>query len=142
MPDNLFNLDINPPNYGPPNMAAQLYSMLRGIPQAYQEGAKSAYERGQMARTEALQAPIDADLNTPEGIQSGLRELIRRGGGEYLEKLAPYLTQVQADRSLAQGPPGGPDLSPTADTNQYRQRHQTEKTSGGCQGPHWHRRLW
>jgi hypothetical protein len=114
---------------GPPNLADALYKMIRGIPQAYQEGAEGAYKRGQMARTEALQAPLDVDLDTPEGINAGIQEMIRRGGGDLFEKMVPYLTGVQADRRLAQGPPEGGRAPAPATT------HQTPEMLRGQQPP-------
>lgn len=112
---------------GPPNLADALYKMIRGIPQAYQEGAEGSFKRGQMARVEDLQKPLDVDLNTQEGINAGIREMIRRGGGEYFEKMVPYLTGVQADRSLAEGPPEGRS-APATD-------HQTPEKLKGEQPP-------
>ena len=31
------------PKYGPPNMAAELYNMIRGVPKAYQEGKANEF---------------------------------------------------------------------------------------------------
>jgi hypothetical protein len=46
------NIDIDPPKYGPPNMADQLYKMIRGIPQAYQEGVENKYKTQALERAD------------------------------------------------------------------------------------------
>ena len=81
--------------YGPPNMAAELYKMISGLPDAYQEGVEQKFKRGQMARTEELQKPIDTT-----DLASGLKEYIRRAGGEGFEKLYPALQGQQSNEAI------------------------------------------
>jgi hypothetical protein len=45
-------------DFRPPNMATQLYAMLSGLPDPVSGGVEQKFKRGQMAHTEALQAPI------------------------------------------------------------------------------------
>src|SRR6516165_2956884 len=78
---------------GPPNMAAELYRMVRGIPEAYQQGAEGAFKRGQYARTEELQKPILGPDGKPETDPEAIaRELARRDPTKALEYPLTALT--------------------------------------------------
>jgi hypothetical protein len=77
-----YMVDPQTTGFGPPNMAAQLYGMIRGIPQAYQEGAENQFKRGQMARTEELQKPVVDENGQPVSDYNKLLEVfLQKSGG-------------------------------------------------------------
>jgi hypothetical protein len=102
------NIDITPPKYGPGDFSAELYKMIRGIPQAYEEGSKAAFERGQRARTEELQKPIDPNINYAGAI--GM--ILQKEGIPGLEKVAPTMGALEAYRAAY--PPRQPGAQPSA----------------------------
>jgi hypothetical protein len=96
-----FDIDITPPKYGPGDFSKQLYDMIRGVPAAYQEGAEGAFKRGQYARTEELQKPINfIGADGKPDLAAGLQEYIKRAGGEGFEKLYPALQGQQSNEAL------------------------------------------
>lgn len=94
---------------GPPNLVAPIYAMIAGIPKAYNEGAKAAYERGQYRRIEELQKPFDA----PD-FATGMQQYLHLMGAEGFEKMAP--TQFKLDY-LRQQPPTAPSPYSAGDIN-------------------------
>ena len=38
-----YQVDLDPPQYGPKNLATELYNMIRGVPKAYQEGKANEF---------------------------------------------------------------------------------------------------
>lgn len=38
-----YQVDLDPPQYGPKNLASELYNMIRGVPKAYQEGKANEF---------------------------------------------------------------------------------------------------
>lgn len=58
---------ITPPQITGPgvNMAAELYKMISGLPDAYQQGVEQRFQRGQMKRTEELQKPVVDENGKP-----------------------------------------------------------------------------
>jgi hypothetical protein len=113
------NIDIDPPKYGPPNMAAQLFGMISSLPDAYQQGAKNQFERGQMARTERLQQPIGLDGTDYSTL---VRKLLEAKGTEAIPEVLP--TAWKSEFAAGAGRPnvwdtpqgGGPNMSPTDQT--------------------------
>lgn len=104
------------PKYGPPNMAAELYSMIRGIPQAYEQGQENQFKQGQRERTERLQAPYTGPL-TPGGI---IGESIKRGGIDEAKNFIAPLIGMQSNEAIfrglgASGEPPRSDPSARAD---------------------------
>jgi hypothetical protein len=107
-----------PQDYQAPNMAAQLYAMIGGLPDAYQEGVKQKFERGQMRRTEALQQPILGPDGQPStDYNTNVRELLRRGGADFAKGLIPFMygTQLMHQADAIQPPTiggGAPQAAP------------------------------
>jgi hypothetical protein len=118
MPDYL--VDPQERGLGPPNMAAQLFAMISGVPDAYQKGAEAQFKRGQMARTEALQAPYAGPFDPKTGMPDPagiMRESMRLGGIEDAQKYVGPLLEMMAGNQISQslggGPPQQPRMSPT-----------------------------
>lgn len=91
------------PKYGPPNMAAQLYSMIRGVPQAFEEGRENQFKQGQRQRTEELQKPYTGPM-TPQGI---MQESIKRGGIAEAQNYIQPLLGMQASDAISRAIGGG-----------------------------------
>ena len=110
------NIDIDPPKYGPPNMAAQLFGMISSLPDAYQQGVKQKFERGQMARTEELQKPYEG----PTDYASMLQHVLRTEGTEGVSANLPnaWKQQFLGNDQPTQSPygPQNPRTSPDAQT--------------------------
>ena len=116
------NIDIDPPKYGPPNMAAQLFGMISSLPDAYQQGVKQKFERGQLARTEELQKPYEG----PTDYASVLQQVFRTQGSQGLPALLPVIQGQEANDMINSrlggggSPPGygpqNPRTSPDAQT--------------------------
>lgn len=135
------NIDIDPPKYGPPNMAAQLFGMISSLPDAYQQGVKQKFERGQMQRQEELQKPLLGPDGKPTHdfgtIQDRLLEL---GGAQYAKEMFPYLSGVESDKALGGGIVGGggkpnytpsnPNMTPDAHTGRTGRIGENEQPAG------------
>lgn len=103
------------PKYGPPNMAAQLYSMIRGVPQAFEEGRENQFKQGQRERQELIQKPyVDADGKPLTDFNAIQAEMAKRG-------LPPDLGLAWKQKFLENDTPtpspygGGSDPSTRAD---------------------------
>ena len=73
------------PKYGPPDMASALFKMISAIPGQYQQGVENEFKRGQMARTERLQAPIEG----PTDYASLVQKLLAAKGTEAIPEVLP-----------------------------------------------------
>ena len=73
------------PRYGPPDMASALFKMISAIPGQYQQGVENEFKRGQMARTERLQAPIEG----PTDYASLVQKLLAAKGTEAIPEVLP-----------------------------------------------------
>jgi hypothetical protein len=130
------NIDIDPPKYGPPNMAAQLFSMISSLPDAYQQGVKQKFERGQMARTEEQQKPYTGRLDPMEI----MHESMRRGGIEDAQKYVGPLLEMMGNRQINEGLGGGgsryspsnPNTTPDSQTAPML-RPQGQRAAGEAQ---------
>jgi hypothetical protein len=130
-----YEVDLNPPpQYGPPNMAAQLFSMISSIPNAYQEGVKQKFERGQMARTERLQQPIGLDGTDYSTL---VRKLLEAKGTEAIPEVLPtaWKSEFAAGAGRPQPwdmPGGGPNMTPDAQGPRPLQAAVDRQTAGGA----------
>lgn len=141
------NIDIDPPKYGPPNMAAQLFGMISSLPDAYQQGVKQKFERGQMERTEELQKPIlGPDGKPSQDAMAIASELAKRYPERSLElpvqALTTKATQDYFNNRRRQKPdfpsgdggssysPSNPNMTPDAHTGRVGQIDQSEESAG------------
>lgn len=126
------NIDIDPPKYGPPNMAAQLFGMISSLPDAYQQGVKQKFERGQMARTEKLQEPVNLEDGKLD-YSSLVQKYLQAKGTEAIPDVLPNAWKTQALQNDQPTPspygPQNPRTSPDAQTSGGL-RGETEQPQG------------
>lgn len=104
-----YMVDPQERGFGPPNMAAQLFGMISSLPDAYQQGVKQKFERGQMARTEELQKPIVGSNGEPSTDYSTvLKEYLKRAGAEGAAGQLGALWKQQFLEGEPQGQGGSP----------------------------------
>lgn len=127
------NIDIDPPKYGPPNMAAQLFGMISSLPDAYQQGVKGKFERGQMARTEKLQEPINLE-NGQLDYSSLVQKYLQAKGTEAIPDVLPNAWKTQALQNDQPTPspysPSNPNMTPDAHTGRAGRVGENDQPQG------------
>ena len=103
------------PKYGPPNMAAELYNMIRGVPKAYQEGKANEFAN--------QKAEFEQDVERPYQ-----KRALERAD------VAGQMTQdvmKQRFRELQNDPSGGGDGFDSSDNARTPAQRLTDGTGGG-----------
>jgi len=117
MPD--YMVDPQERGFGPPNMAAQLFGMISSLPDAYQQGVKQKFERGQMARQERLQEPINLEDGKLD-YSSLVQKYLQAKGTEAIPDVLPNAWKTQFLGNEPPTPsaygPQNPRTSPDAQT--------------------------
>lgn len=99
-------------SYAAPLVGQFLGQQFEKMPQEYFEGQ-------QRARTTNIQKPIlGPDGQPTTDPQAIMKEMLQRGGGEYAEKLIPFMMQMQADQPLTNVLSGNPGGQPGAQAPQ------------------------
>jgi hypothetical protein len=128
------NIDIDPPKYGPPNMAGELFKMISSLPDAYQQGVKEKFDRGQMARTENLQKPINLEDGKLD-YSSLVQKYLQAKGTEAIPDVLPNAWKTQALQNDQPTPspygPSNPRITPDGQrATELGGREQPEQSVG------------
>lgn len=130
-----YMVDPQERGFGPPNMAAQLFGMISSLPNAYQEGVEQKFKRGQMARTEELQKPVNLEDGKLD-YASLVQKYLQAKGTEAIPDVLPnaWKTQFLGSQPLTPSPygPSNPNITPD---NQTPAMLQPQGQRGEAQPP-------